>query len=354
MARPRNMAVCRKLEQLIRSGRDSRNGLLPPERVLAARFGTGRSVIRSCLFELEERGIVKLVPARGWSIVSRGETRLERILVSVPGLLREKAWEQQAILASLCRHASAFFTEAVFSFLDPGENAEKLIFQAERGELQGVVFLERIADEAAFARLAQAGIPCVVVNQEHETGGVPSCGMDFYDIGYRGGSLLADAGHTRLGTVTGDLDTLIFSEMLRGFRDALSLRGIALPPRWIVGAGLQDEESPAVRAMLAAPDRPTAVFAMRDGRAASVFRSARELGLRVPEDLSVASYDDITWPGAKEKKLTTFCEDVEGMTRAAVEMLRDWNETGVPPVSRKIRAELIGRGSVTAPAAAPR
>ena len=357
MARPRNMAVCRKLEQLIRSDRDGGNGFLPPERVLAERFGAGRSVIRSCLFALEKRGLVELVPARGWSIVPRGEggeTRLERILVSVPGLLREKAWEQQAILASLCRRASAFFTEAVFSFLEPGENAEKLISQAQRGELQGVVFLERIADEAVFARLARAGIPCVVVNREHEICGVPWCGMDFYDIGHRAGALLADAGHTRIGTVTGDLALPIFSEMLRGFRDALALRGIALPEERIVCAGPQDEESEAVRVMLALPDRPTAVFAMRDGRAAPVFRTARELSLRIPEDLSVASYDDISWPGAKEKKLATFREDIDGMTFAAMEMLREWNETGVPPVSRKLRAELIDRGSVTAPAAAPR
>ena len=349
MARPHNMAVCRKLEELIRSGGKSRGGLLPSERELAARFEVGRSVIRSSLFELERRGRVRLVPARGWSIVpvrNAGRRRLKRILVRLPFLLRSKAWEQQALLAALCRNSSEFFTEAVFSFLERIADADELISQVRRGELQGIVFLEEMPDDDACRRLCASGIPCVVLNQEKETDGTVGCGMDFRDIGLRAGRLLTDAGHTRIGAVTGNTDTLIFSEMLRGFRDALRERRIELPAKWTLPIPPDEEESGVLREMLSHADRPTAIFAMRDCRSAQLFRAARELGLDVPGDLSIISYDDITWPGAKEKNLSTFREDIEGMTSAAMEMLRDWNLTGRRPPSRKLRAELVDRGSI--------
>lgn len=348
MARPHNMAVCRKLEELIRSGRAARSGLLPPERELAARLEVGRGVIRSSLFELERLGRVRLVPSRGWSIVPARDPgrRLKRILVRVPFLLRSKAWEQQAILAALCRNSSQFFTEAVFSFLDRIADADELISQVRRGELQGIVFLEEMPDDDACRRLVSGGVPCVVLNQEKAAGDAVGCGMDFYDIGRRAGRLLAESGHTRIGAVTGDTDTLIFGEMLRGFRDALGKRRIELAPERLITIPPDEEESRALREMLAPSDRPTAVFSMRDCRAAQLFRAARELGLDVPGDLSVVSYDDISWPGAEEKGLTTFAEDIEGMTAAAMEMLRDWNASGLRPPSRKLRAALVERGSV--------
>jgi DNA-binding LacI/PurR family transcriptional regulator len=349
MARPHNMAVCRKLEELIRSGRETRSGLLPSERELAARLEVGRGVIRSSLFELERLGRVRLVPSRGWSIVpvrNPERRRLKRILVRVPFLLRSKAWEQQAILAALCRNSSEFFTEAVFSFLDRIADPDELISQVRRGELQGIVFLEEMPGDDVCRRLVSGGIPCVVLNQEKAAGNAVGCGMDFHDIGQRAGRLLTEAGHTRIGAVTGDTDTLIFGEMLRGFRDALGKRRIELAPERLITIPPDEEESCALREMLADSSRPTAIFAMRDCRAAQLFRAARELGLDVPGDLSVISYDDISWPGAKEKALTTFSEDIEGMTSTAMAMLRDWNLTGIRPPSRKLRAELVDRGSV--------
>ena len=349
MARPLNMEICRRLEELIRAGRDSRNGLLPPERTLAARFEVGRSVIRNSLFELERQGLVRLIPARGWSIATarrQKRNRLRRILICVPFTLREKAWEQQAILAAVCRKSSEFFTEAVFSFLERITDVEGIIGQVRRGELQGIVFIEQLADEQAYRRLRAEGVPCVFINPETDIEDAVGCGMDFYDIGFRAGRLLLDAGHTRIGAAAGDRSAMIFRDMLQGFRDALAERDVDLPEKRIVLIRPGDEESPGMKAMLSSPKRPSAVFAMRDFRSALVCRTAKELNLSVPGDLSLVSYDDITWPGAKEKGLTTFREDIEGMSSAVMEMLRDWSLAGVEPQSRKLRAELIERGSV--------
>lgn len=349
MARPLNMEICRKLEELIRSGKSSRNGLLPPERALAGLFGVGRSVIRNSLFELERQGHVRLIHSRGWYITpSRRQkrSRLKRILVSMPFTLHEKAWEQQAILAALCRRASEFFTEAVFSFLERIADPDTIIEQVRRGELQGIVFIEQLSDAEAYQKLRENGVPCVFINLETEIGDAVGCGMDFRDIGFRAGQLLLDAGHTRIAAVTGDLSAMIFRDMLQGFRDALAERHVVLSEDRIIFAPPSDEESPAVRNMLSRPDRPTAVFAMRDCRSALVCRMAKELNLHVPGDLSVVSYDDITWPGAKEKGLTTFREEIEEMASGVMEMLRDWNLTGVRPQSRKIRAKLIERSSI--------
>lgn len=78
-----------------------------------------------------------------------------------------------------------------------------------------------------------------------------------------------------------------------------------------------DEGAAAGHALLAAPDRPTAVLAQSDVLAAGVLRAAAELGLRVPQDVSVTGFDGADLPWLAPTVLTTVVQPTEEKGRAA-------------------------------------
>lgn len=133
---------------------------------------------------------------------------------------------------------------------------------------------------------------------------------------------LLGLGHRRIGYVMGHPDHEAAHERLRGYRDAIAEVGLEADPD-LICQGLHSFES-GVRCgefLLDRPRRPTAIFAGNDDMAAGVLYAAHMRGIKVPESLSVAGYDDTplscqTWP-----KLTTLRQPIQEMAYAAVEQL---------------------------------
>ncbi|RMI05007.1 LacI family DNA-binding transcriptional regulator [Cellulomonas triticagri] len=179
-------------------------------------------------------------------------------------------------------------------------------------------------DDPTLEALARRGIPVVVV-EGHDLTDVVTVGIDD-----RGGMAdlaahLRDLGHERVATVT-----LPFGPDRRGgLADTARLQDIAwsIPRRrldGLVDAGVQpvavyetpaslvEHGAAAARALLAGPvgSRPTAVVAQSDLLASGVVLGARELGLRVPEDVSVAGFDGLDLPWLAPDVLTTVVQPI--------------------------------------------
>jgi DNA-binding LacI/PurR family transcriptional regulator len=101
--------------------------------------------------------------------------------------------------------------------------------------------------------------------------------------------------------------------------------------------------------LLSLPDRPTAVFAGSDMQALGLLRAAHQLGLRVPEDLSVVGYDDLPLASWVGPPLTTVRQPLREMGAAATQILLDIARGRSPKVRRlNLSTELVVRES-TAP-----
>jgi LacI family transcriptional regulator len=100
--------------------------------------------------------------------------------------------------------------------------------------------------------------------------------------------------------------------------------------------------------VLGSAQRPPAVFCSTDDQAIGVLRAARELGLRVPEDLAVAGFDDVAEAAFTDPPLTTVASDRDAMARAAVDLVLDDSlrvpGSGTPRV-RQFPSELVVRRS---------
>jgi LacI family transcriptional regulator len=144
-------------------------------------------------------------------------------------------------------------------------------------------------------------------------------------------------GHRRIAMVTGrpDLESSALRE--RGYREALAAAGVAIDEDLLQAGDYQAAASTrAARRLLEAPDPPTAIFAANDTSAIATIVVAQELGLRVPEDLSVIGFDHLPESMLCTPPLTTVEQRIHEMGARAMEML-----------VRLIRGEPLDRTHVT-------
>ncbi|GLU48596.1 LacI family DNA-binding transcriptional regulator [Nocardiopsis ansamitocini] len=210
---------------------------------------------------------------------------------------------------------------------------------------------------AQKARLAARGVPFVVVDPTGDPGDdVPSIGSANWNGGLAATRHLIESGHRRIGFIGGPSNVLCSRARLDGYRAALDTAGLGVDQALIRSGDFHVEGGrDHGRALLLMDDPPTAVFAGNDLQALGLYEAARELGARVPEDLSVVGYDDLPvarWVGPP---LTTvrqpLTEMAEEATRLALRLSR-----GETPANLRLdlATSLVVRQSTAPPAAAVR
>lgn len=136
-------------------------------------------------------------------------------------------------------------------------------------------------------------------------------------------------------------------ERFLGFKEALQSHGIPLVSDWIHDAGFNIGKSYEITVhMLQAKERPTALFAASDKMAYGAYKAIQELGLSIPDDISVASFDDIEMSEFMSPGLTTVRVHKEEMGRIAVKMLLQRMEGNITlPMNSFLPTDLMIRGS---------
>lgn len=203
---------------------------------------------------------------------------------------------------------------------------------------------------------ALAGIPIVGLDVEIGDAG-PSVVPDDFTGGQDAAEILLTAGHRRIGHISGRHSTPASALRARAFQESLSAVG-CYDPSLVVHYGEDDPasasefaEATALR-MLTRPDPPTAVFAFNDQMAIGVFRAAAQLGLRIPDDLSVVGFDNQELIATELRPMLTTIElpHAEMGRRAAtrlIDLLDGSGDSG--PAVERILCPVIHRASVASP-----
>jgi LacI family transcriptional regulator len=196
-------------------------------------------------------------------------------------------------------------------------------------------------------------VPVVAVDPHAGPGDLPSVDSDNFAGAVLATRHLIALGHTRIGFLGGRED--LESSRLReaGFRQALAEAGLTADPDLVRVAEYQRDgaDSPTA-AMLALPEPPTAIFAANDLSAMGILDTARRLGVRVPQDLSVVGFDDIPESAATEPPLTTVRQELQRLGAAAVDLLlHRLDGTGADsPGHVRLPTTLVERGTTAPPA----
>jgi LacI family transcriptional regulator len=131
---------------------------------------------------------------------------------------------------------------------------------------------------------------------------------------------LIGLGHRRIGFISGRAELESSNRRLMGYRDALKKAGLPVDERLIASGDYTTETGvTGARALLSLGKPPTAIFASNDQMAMGVFQVAQEMGLRIPEDLSVVGFDNIM--ESSYMGLTTVDQFISEMGFVATQML---------------------------------
>ncbi len=230
------------------------------------------------------------------------------------------------------------------------------LYESIRGFEAGAVFSIHYSNGELFRRLEGDGIMVFILNNSTLQDRFTVVGVDDFQGAYEGAMYLINLGHRDILYVeySRPENPAVVTDRFVGFRKALDERGIPFPAgQRITMDQVDSEELPGhLRDRFSRPDRPTAVFAHDDYLAARIAAALRELGLAVPQDVSlIAPGDVLDYSQPFLPRITTLRINTALMSQLACRLLLDRlkDRSGEAHVV-KIKQQLIDRGSCGRPA----
>lgn len=333
---------------------------LPSERALTRRFDVDRSTVRRALELLEADGLITRTPRRRAEVLPAGpedarrEPRQVAFLVNASprGLATLPMLQgMEAVFTPLGYQISLYSTSAD----DPADAAlrerERLEFCLSR-PVAGIVLwpASPSANTGLIREVAAAGIPVVLVDQR-----LPDLELDFAGIDNEAAAWsvthhLIAAGHRRIAHFTRPNAMPTTLQRIEGYCRALREHGVPVPEHWVVQCAAEQEEA-ALDRLLAAEERPTALFAINDVSALRLLHHLVRRDIRVPGEMAVAGIDDLPVGELAIVPLTTLHQPFEEIGAAAARLLRARMEGATPavPQVRLLPTRLVARASTAGP-----
>ncbi len=194
--------------------------------------------------------------------------------------------------------------------------------RAMRGRVDGLLVMSPyVASQASIAEALSPSMPVVLINSQSPAPDALALSVDNYGGAQAMVEYLADCGHRSIAFIAGPEDNFDAHERLRGYRDALARRLPQAQPWVLPGAFDEASGHAAGQALLAAPQRPDAVFAANDMMALGCLFALVQGGLRLPEDIAVAGFDDIPLARYVHPALTTMRVNISELGARAARLL---------------------------------
>nr|WP_072792739.1 LacI family DNA-binding transcriptional regulator [Cognatishimia maritima] len=241
----------------------------------------------------------------------------------------------------------------VFMTKQTAQNIDDVMEEILDYQVDGIVMASVAMSSDIASRCQQAGVPIVLFNRSQDIDGITSVTSDNYAGGRKIAQFLVEGEHERIAYIAGWDGASTQRDREAGFRAALQEMGREIFAR--EEGNFQTETArAAARKMFsaAAEARPDAVFVANDHMAFAVMDVLRhELGLRVPEDVSVVGYDDVppsSWPSYN---LTTMRQRANAMVEETVDALMSHIQSPEEARPRRVAIDgpLVVRGSARVP-----
>jgi len=215
--------------------------------------------------------------------------------------------------------------------------ARDWVLEQQASGVTGIIGLTLSAPDALIDAASNASLPFVIVDPvDTSHARMVSVGSSNWAGARTATEHLIDLGHRRIAWIGGPETSTAARDRLYGYQAALDAAGIAVDPS-LIRADHFTVSTGAIHArdLLTAPEPPTAIMAADDEIAVGVLATAHELGVRLPDDLSVTGFDDTPQAAWTTPPLTTVHQHLEGMGAMAVQTLRVMAE-GQHPSSRHV------------------
>jgi len=218
----------------------------------------------------------------------------------------------------------------------------------DKNYIDGILFADIDNDLSIVRKAIRRGMSCMVLNNIIAEP-INYVAVDNRTAAYECMECLIKLGHSKIATIAGDVSTQAGLMRLEGYREALLKNGISVPRSYTTfGDFLRTPARNAAKKLLNLKNRPTAVFAASDVMALELMDVAKNMGLRVPEDLSVIGFDNNPLASSSPVSLTTVFQPLTEMGRLGAENLsRISLGKAALPVKLTLPTKLIKRKSIT-------
>ncbi|MHC4913935.1 MAG: GntR family transcriptional regulator [Planctomycetota bacterium] len=262
---------------------------LPSERELASRMECARTTVRGALGLLAEEGLVRAEQGRGYRVLPRvvGVRAGSAIAVALP-----EDWKDEGG-TSLRSEAAVALQRAL---VDGGYRAlimrvdwsspQRAARQLEEANIWGAALVG--GESLAYKAVSRLGLPCVAIDCLDRDVPLDMIMQDNFGGGRQAAEHLLDAGHENIAWFGPVKESSHSLERFAGARTAFTARGRDISRKYLFDRG--PWEAAAAKRMLGRSDRPTAVLCMWVGATLAVGRAARDLGMKLGEDLHIVGW----------------------------------------------------------------
>ncbi|MBT1664167.1 LacI family DNA-binding transcriptional regulator [Curtobacterium flaccumfaciens] len=229
------------------------------------------------------------------------------------------------VIATICQSVESAARSAGYQLLlttppdDMGAQLDAVDFLLSR-QVDGLI-VSSLHLSSPNPRLMDLPVPVIATNR-HPGDWMPAVVGDDVEGGRMATEHLLALGHRRIGVIAGPRHASTAVERVAGFRLAHERRDLAVDDALVVHSDFEVEGGVVgAHTLLSLSDPPTAIFAVNDTAAIGVMGAARQRGLRVPDDLSIVGYNDISVVAQLPTPMTTVHSPTALMGTVAVERL---------------------------------
>lgn len=190
-----------------------------------------------------------------------------------------------------------------------------------RKGIAGGVLRCTVAERGIVAQIAREELPVVVLGDHFPLEKLPFVYADSSSASRQAIEHLLSLGHTRIAFAACEREDGDHGDRYEAYRSTLELRGLLqpslverIPPHRLDGAKL-------IRNLMGMPDRPTAVFIADPLVAVGAINEAHNMGVKIPEELSIIGFDDTDMRGLVYPRMTAVCQDSKHLGQTAFEQV---------------------------------
>ncbi len=354
-----------QLWQLIHSGRWPNASRIPSENELTSHLNISRSTIRLALQQAEIEGLIERIAGRGTFVAyTPQKAHHSRLIAFVTGGI--DAENHLLMLNGAEQEVRARGYQIVFSNAKNQEEELHILETVEQNNIGGVLLWANAQStqsrQSNIAKYRQVRVPVVLMDRK-----ISGFDCDFVTSdNYSGARALMQhfisLGHRHIVFLSHDMVEIFpVMERYRAYCETLEEAGLPTIEPWLIGQhGIEISAKYAIRSsidkksleiqqirdyLLNIQPRPTAFFALNDWIAVFAVQAMKQLGLKVPDDISIAGFDDIELAAHLDPPLTTVAQDPFAMGKRAAQVLfdridtkRENNKLEVIPTELRIRS----------------
>ncbi len=356
---PKYLQLKEEILSWIAGGRFRPGDKLPSENELAEQFSLSRQTVRQSIGELVQEGWLAREQGKGTFVSRQSAERRSSTGNRTVGVITTSISDY--IFPSIVRGIESSLKDKGYRLLlsstDHRKDRERECLEMMLSHAVCGLIVEPTKSAEGnpnfdnYLAIEDHGIPMLMINESYPDLESPSLRMDDDAGGMMAATHVLELGHRRIAGFfkTDDLQGV---RRMKGFIRACREHRVPSDGAKIVRYSTEDKgERPQamLREMLTSEHRPTAIVCYNDQLAVSLLDTIRELGLRIPEDLSVVGYDDSFLATATETKLTTIEHPKSALGEQAASLLIAQLERGIVPSDKETLypPKLIIRQSTT-------